>query len=80
MKKFLLYFSCILAIIFLAGCTMANTPKRKVENYLDNYRNLKTDVLTQLDEIISGDTTMDATQRTNYKEVLKDNMRFNLHN
>ena len=33
MKKYLLYLSCIVAIIFLVGCSMDNTPTKKVENF-----------------------------------------------
>ena len=39
MKKILLCFSCIMAIVLLSGCTMDNTPTKKVENFLDNYKN-----------------------------------------
>ena len=71
MKKFLLYFSCLVAIIFLSGCSMDNTPTKKVENFLNNYRNLDETVLTQMNDIVNEDTLMDETQRTTYKDVLK---------
>ena len=71
MKKILLYLSCVLVTLFLVGCTLDNTPTKKVENFLDNYKNLNSDVVTQLDQIVATDATMTTTQRDQYKEVLK---------
>lgn len=71
MKKFLLYFTFIFSLILLAGCEMDNTPTKRVEGYLNNYKTLNEEVLTQLDDTVDVDTIMTAEQKNNYKEILK---------
>lgn len=71
MKKILLCFSCIIAIALLSGCSMDNTPTKKVENFLDNYKNQDETVLTQLKEMVDSDTLMDETQKTTYSDIMK---------
>ncbi len=71
MKKFLLSLCLVISIFLLSGCTMDNTPTKKVENYLNNYKTLNDEVLTQLDDTINLDTMMSAEQKNNYKDVLK---------
>lgn len=71
MKKFVIYLSCFFAIVFLCGCSMDNTPTKKTESFLNNYKNLNSTVLTQLDEVVNGDTLMNSEQKELYKEVLK---------
>lgn len=71
MKKFFLYVSCFIAVIFLAGCSMDNTPTKKVENFLDSYKNLDQGVLTQLSDMVKTDTLMSDEQRTTYTDILK---------
>ena len=71
MKKILLCFSCIIAIVLLSGCSMDNTPTKKVENFLDNYENQDETVLTQLKEMVDSDTLMDETQKTTYSDIMK---------
>ena len=63
MKKILLCFSCIMAIVLLSGCSMDNTPTKKVENFLDNYKNQDETVLTQLKDMVDTDSLMDETQK-----------------
>ena len=71
MKKILLCFSCIIAIVLLSGCSMDSTPTKKVENFLDNYKNQDETVLTQLKEMVDSDTLMDETQKTTYSDIMK---------
>lgn len=71
MKKILLCFSCIIAIVLLSGCSMDNTPTKKVENFLDNYKNQDETVLTQLKKMVDSDTLMDETQKTTYTDIMK---------
>lgn len=71
MKKILLCFSCIMAIVLLSGCSMDNTPTKKVENFLDNYKNQDETVLTQLKEMVDSDTLMDENQKTTYSDIMK---------
>ena len=58
MKKILLCFSCIMAIVLLSGCSMDNTPTKKVENFLDNY-------------MVDTDSLMDETQKSTYTDIMK---------
>ena len=71
MKKVLIYLSCIMAIVFLSGCSMDNTPTKKTESFLNNYKNLDSTVLTQLDDVVKDDDTMSEEQKDKYKEILK---------
>ncbi len=71
MKKYLLYLSCIVAIIFLVGCSMDNTPTKKVENFLNSYKNLDSDVTSQMEDIINKDTTMTDEGKEKYRDILK---------
>ena len=67
MKKFVIYLSCFFAIVFLCGCSMDNTPTKKTESFLNNYKNLNSTVLTQLDDVVNGDTLMNSEQKESYK-------------
>lgn len=71
MKKILSYFSLAIICILLVGCSLGNTPTKKVERYLDNYRNLNESVLTQLDTIVNADTIMTTAQKEDYRNLLK---------
>jgi len=59
------------AVFLLAGCSMDNTPTKKVENFLDSYKNLDDGVLTQLTDMVKTDALMNDTQRTTYTDILK---------
>ena len=71
MKKIFLCFSCIMAIVLLSGCSFDNTPTKKVENFLDNYKNQDETVLTQLKDMISTDSLMNDTQKSTYEDIMK---------
>lgn len=71
MKKILISFLALL-VMFMTGCgnDMA-TPTAKVEEFLGRYQSMDSDVLTQLDNVISNDTTMDDTQKKDYKSLME---------
>ena len=71
MKKIFLCFSCIMAIVLLSGCSMDNTPTKKVENFLDNYKNQDETVLAQLKDMVDTDSLMDETQKSTYTDIMK---------
>lgn len=71
MKKFILCFSCIMSIILLSGCSMGNTPTKKVEKFLDNYKNQDETVITQLKDMIDTDSLMNDNQKTTYSDIMK---------
>ena len=71
MKKFL---SIALFILILTGCSMGNmdnTPTKKVEEYLNNYQTLDSNVLSKLDSIVEQETLFDEDQKATYKDILK---------
>ncbi len=71
MKKILIYFSCIVAVILLSGCSMENTPTKRVENFLNSYTSQDNTVLNQLKDMINSDTMMDNNQRNIYSDIMK---------
>ena len=71
MKKILFGVISIITLILLTGCGMDNTPTMKVENFLNNYKNLDEVVINQMGDIINIDTMMDEVQKNEYKEILK---------
>lgn len=71
MKKLFLCFSCIMAIILLSGCSMDNTPTKKVENFLDSYKNHDENVLTQLKDMVDMDGLMNDEQKGTYEDIMK---------
>ena len=70
MKKLLVILS--LVVLLLTGCgTSMNTPTDKVEEFLGKYQSMDSDVLTQLDNIISIDTTMSDEQKKDYQALME---------
>lgn len=72
MKKILFVLSIVL---ILTGCSigmdMNNTPTKKVEEYLNNYQTLNSNVLSQLDSIVDQEITFDEDQKNTYRDILK---------
>lgn len=71
MKKKIIVFLSLL-VMFATGCgNNMNTPTGKVEEFLGKYQSMDADVLTQLDKVISDDTTMSDTQKSDYKTLME---------
>lgn len=73
MKKILL---CLFGILLFTGCsctntTMVSSPTKKVEEFLGKYQNIDTEVLTQLDLIVSEDTTMSDEEKSTYRGLME---------
>ncbi len=71
MKKIL---SILTLALVITGCSlgnMDNTPTKKVENYLNEYQTLNSNVLSKLDSIVNQEELFDDDQRTTYKDILK---------
>ena len=69
MKKLLIAF---MSITLFIGCTdLSNTPIKKTEDFLSRYQTLDNAVLTDLDEVILQDTTMNEEQKKDYKDIMK---------
>ena len=70
MKKVLLVFSLIL--LFMTGCgTDMGTPTAKVEEFLGKYQKMDSEVLTQLDSVISTDEKMSDSQKNEYRGLME---------
>lgn len=72
------------SLLFVVGCTSTmNTPTSKVESFLGKYQSLDEDVLTQLDQVVSGDDTMDKEQKEKYKALMEkqyQNLSYKIEN
>ena len=72
MKK-VLYF--LVAVILLTGCSctanMGNTPTKKVEDYLNKYQTSDDDVVSDLNDVLTNDTTLTPEERDNYSDFMK---------
>lgn len=68
-KVFVLLF---LVLTLFTGCgNMENTPTKKVEEFLGKYQSMDSEVLTQLDSVISSDKSMSDEQKKNYRSLLE---------
>ena len=74
MKKII---ACLmLSALVLTGCSigedMDNTPTKKVEEYLNNYQTLDSNVLAELDSIVNSEEMFDEDQKVTYRDILKN--------
>lgn len=70
MKKIVI--SLILFVLLVTGCGKAmDTPTKKVEELLGRYQSMDSEVLSQLDDVISNDTTMNETQKEEYRSLME---------
>lgn len=77
MKKFL----TAIFIILLSACSLMNTnsPKEKVRELLDKYKNQDNAIISKLDDVISNEYTGDYKER--YKELMLNqykNLEYNI--
>ena len=71
MKKKLIVFLSLL-VMFVTGCgNNMSAPSEKVEEFLGRYQSMDSNILTQLDNVISNDETMDDTQKKDYKTLME---------
>lgn len=72
MKKYLKLTLIAVFVLLLAGCgCMRQTAKGRVEEFLDQYRNLSANVLGDLDEVVDADTNLNDEQKEKYRDILK---------
>ena len=68
MKKLIGIGLCIL----LCGCNdLSNTPTKKTEEFLKKYQSLDSSVLTDLDNVLNEDTTLNESQKVMYEDIMK---------
>lgn len=70
MKKILL--TVIVVLFFITGCMeTTSTPTRRVEDFMMKYQGLDSEVLNQLDRVVSNDSTMNDDQKKDYTTLMK---------
>lgn len=71
MKKVL---SILGLALIMTGCSlgnMDNTPTKKVEEYLNNYQTLNSNVLSEIDSLVNQEEMFDEDQQTTYRDIMK---------
>ena len=72
MKKIVKVMLVMVLAITLAGCScMQKTAKARVEEFLDQYRNLSANVLGDMDDVVDSETALSEEQKEKYRDVLK---------
>ena len=69
MKKVLILLSLVLMLV--TGCGMKATPTKKVEEFLGKYQSMDSTVLSQLDSVISKDTSMSDDEKKEYRGLME---------
>lgn len=71
MKKIILSLSVLFSSLLLVGCAFTKaTASDAVKMFLDQYKNLSSDVLSDLEDVIDGEDFTDS-QKNVYRDVLK---------
>lgn len=71
----------LLGLCLVTGCSCGNTkltmdtPTKKIENFFSNYQTLNSDVIKQLDEVVSNKTDFTEEQKKEYKELMKNHYK-----
>lgn len=69
MKKLIL---CLSILLLFTGCTSTlNTPTERVEEFLGKYQSMDSEVLAQLDSVISSEDTMSDDQKKEYRALME---------
>lgn len=69
MKKILLFLG---AFVFMVGCNnLMNTPTKKVEEFLNKYQTMDSEVMNQLNYTLDENYTLTENQKEDYKTVMK---------
>ena len=72
MKRLSKVLLSVLLVLFLVGCgNMSETPTKKVEDFLGKYQSMDSDVMAQLDKVISDDGSMSDKQKKEYRGILE---------
>lgn len=72
MKKIVKVMLVMVFALTLVGCScMQMTARNRVEEFLDQYRNLSANVLGDLDEVVDSETDLNEEQKEKYRDILK---------
>lgn len=77
MKKII---SFLLIVFVITGCSCSfkmdeSSPKKKVEEFLNNYQTLSDDVKIQLDNVIDRELTFNDSQKEEYREIMSQHYK-----
>lgn len=73
MKKKIFLIVSLLLLVVGCGC-MKKTAKGAVQDYLNQYKNLSANVISDMDDVIDNENLTD-TQKEKYRDVLKNNIK-----
>ncbi len=69
MKKFILV---IITLLLVVGCdSVMNNPTKRVETFLNKYQIMDEEVLSQLDDTLNNDNTLNDNQKDEYRDLMK---------
>ena len=72
MKKILLIGSTLfITLLFLVGCSLANTPTSKVEELFSKYQMLDDDITGEIDDLLATETLTNE-QSDRYRKLIED--------
>lgn len=72
MKKIIILGSSLLVtLLFLVGCSLANTPSSKVEDLMSKYQRLDADISNGIDDILASET-FTLEQKERYRKLISD--------
>lgn len=73
MKKYLKeILVVVIFILLLSGCgNITDTPSSKVENFMSKYQKLDSEVLAQLDNVVSNNSELNDEQKEDYRSLME---------
>ena len=72
MKKYTRIIFIVVAIFILSGCgNITDTPSSKVESFMSKYQRLDSEVLLQLDNVVSSNSELTDTQKEDYRGLME---------
>ena len=74
MKKLLIIL--LISLFLITGCGNSMTPTGAVEDFLGKYQSMDSEVLAQLDSVVSNDTTMSDEQKKEYKTLMEKQYQY----
>lgn len=70
MKKYLFLIISFILIIFTSGCDLGNTPTSKVEDLLNKYQMLDSEIMEDINDVIDSEN-LTTDQKERYKKLLE---------
>ena len=75
MKKIGKLLTVVVVLLSLVGCgCMKKTAKGAVQDYLNQYKNLSSNVINDMDTVINNENLTD-NQKEKYRDILKNNIK-----